>query len=152
MNYQQTFNDAMELVRQWRPDIASLLKRVPVILNHEPDLLASWGSWDSLTNSMTLSPGTLQEAEDGAVTLIHEGTHALDSTSGVSTIGSNRVLAEQRATREGMKFLDSRYPNGARKPILDGYDPDANDWLAEFRKGTLDKLVEDQTRAIFGNE
>lgn len=153
--FQQNFIDAMQIVQKSRPDIFRILSFLAdkgriqlrsLVTGYPP----AWGMWDDEERIMYLDMNTLRESEDGASTLIHEGTHALDSVED-KLQSEGRVRAEQRATSAAAAFLSQRYPGWMRKPIRDSFDHDANEWLNKLRSGTLDQMIAEKTRRDYAD-
>lgn len=135
---------ALKIVDVERPDIATVLRTLPVQL--VPDRGTSNASYIHTPPSITINEGVARtgDVEDLASNLIHEGQHALDDTLGLlhkySVTPSQLVGDELRAFTSEFAYVLKYYPDG--KPENDAYDKDVNLWLNEYKNGRLQETVE----------
>lgn len=144
--HKQDISTALAMVEQARPDIAAVIRPLPIsYVAMPPGTLANYvPEYDQGPAHIELNDQltTLYESEDIAATLVHEGTHALDDQAGILGDGSDLddvIPAEQRAKHAELAFIKDRNPHG--KPVRDAYDKDTVKSIAAEANGTLDDRV-----------
>lgn len=133
---QAQIDAAMELVDNAYPDIAKVLRKLPIKVG--PLDYGTLADYDAEHKKLTINESFNLDVEDVAANLIHEGTHALDDTLG-KLDDNDHLPSEKRAKLNEIKFVLARYPNG--KTGANIYDRDINGWIKEYRKGTLDDAL-----------
>lgn len=85
------------------------------------------------------------DIEELAVTLVHEGTHAMDYANGTAKLTGSAVPIEFHAYTVMAEYWDRRFPNG-RHVTNDENEKSVNEWVTFMKKGTLHAKVENDER------
>lgn len=136
---QQDIDAAMVMVEKARPDIAAVLRTLPISFTDMPDSV--WGGYMHESNSVELNQHATLEVEDLAAILLHEGNHAEEAAKGflIDTEMKAYLHSEVTSKKIEIDFIQSHNPHG--KKVIDRYDEDINDWIADKNDGTLNKVL-----------